>query len=249
MSKNTTLRWVNKNGNQGGGNKKSGLKPTATSQCIATTSPNGPVNYSLVNNTKLSCVNQLGGIGRFRSQFNVNADGKRCNKISNKILEYLNGSFTFTVYNQGNITFYNDTTGQSGIPYPFIFVDCYLNSNGINKIKEELNTLNAVLIKEEGEGEEASTIRNFSPSTNISLKRDDTNATFTFSQIIDIAIVDNNFLIAAKYITPLPDFIDNQDDNNQDDNDPFRYSYLFEGTSGGGDGAVASTQITIRFTS
>jgi hypothetical protein len=63
--------------NQGGGNKKSGSAPTATHYFIANATgqeyfnQTGPINYTL------ACVNQLGGIGRARSQFRNNADGRR----------------------------------------------------------------------------------------------------------------------------------------------------------------------------
>ena len=60
---------------QGGGNKKSGGNTSVGNPKSTTNiyrSQTGPINYTL------ACVNQLGGIGRGRSQFRNNADGKRC---------------------------------------------------------------------------------------------------------------------------------------------------------------------------
>ena len=64
----------------GGGNKKQGLAPKATfffkapftGQQYSTGSGSGRDRFKLV------CMNQLGGIGRGRSQFGVTADGTNC---------------------------------------------------------------------------------------------------------------------------------------------------------------------------
>ena len=65
--------------NQGGGTKLQGLGPTSTSYYIA--NKNASTYYSEVgdgsNRNYVMCVNQLGGMGRYRSQFRPNADGNR----------------------------------------------------------------------------------------------------------------------------------------------------------------------------
>ena len=76
------VKNINLNGNSGGGDKKQGLAPKAThffkapftGRQYSTDTGDGKNRFSLV------CVNQLGGIGRGRSQFNVHADGKKCYK-------------------------------------------------------------------------------------------------------------------------------------------------------------------------
>ena len=65
--------------NQGGGNKLQGLAPTSTSFSIPKNT--GSSYYTETgdgrNRNLVICVNQLGGVGRGRSQFRGNADGKR----------------------------------------------------------------------------------------------------------------------------------------------------------------------------
>ena len=65
--------------NQGGGDKKQGLAPLATQFFI---SQANNVQYRTEsgdgrNRNLVMCVNQLGGVGKGRSQFRANADGKR----------------------------------------------------------------------------------------------------------------------------------------------------------------------------
>ena len=64
---------------QGGGNKLQGLAPVCTSFYIAQST--GQSYYTETgdgrNRNLVLCVNQLGGIGRHRSQFRPNADGNR----------------------------------------------------------------------------------------------------------------------------------------------------------------------------
>ena len=65
--------------NQGGGDKKQGLAPLATQFFI---SQANNVQYRTEsgdgrNRDLVICVNQLGGVGKGRSQFRSNADGKR----------------------------------------------------------------------------------------------------------------------------------------------------------------------------
>nr|UZT28954.1 hypothetical protein [Nucleocytoviricota sp.]UZT29098.1 hypothetical protein [Nucleocytoviricota sp.] len=65
--------------NQGGGDKKQGLAPLASQFFI---SQANNVQYRTEsgdgrNRDLVICVNQLGGIGKGRSQFRANADGKR----------------------------------------------------------------------------------------------------------------------------------------------------------------------------
>ena len=64
----------------GGGNKLQGLAPKATSFFLA---PSTGRQYSTEtgdgkNRHKEFCINQIGGIGRGRSQFRSNADGTIC---------------------------------------------------------------------------------------------------------------------------------------------------------------------------
>ena len=65
--------------NQGGGDKKQGIAPHATHWYIANST--GSEYYTKSgdgrNRFHLVCLNQLGGIGRGRSQFRPNADGAR----------------------------------------------------------------------------------------------------------------------------------------------------------------------------
>ena len=65
--------------NQGGGNKLQGLAPGCTAFYIAKST--GQSYYTETgdgrNRNLVLCVNQLGGVGRGRSQFRANADGKR----------------------------------------------------------------------------------------------------------------------------------------------------------------------------
>lgn len=65
--------------NQGGGDKKQGLAPCATHYFMADATGNEYYTESGDGRQRftLACVNQLGGIGRKRSQFRPNADGKR----------------------------------------------------------------------------------------------------------------------------------------------------------------------------
>lgn len=70
--------------NQHGGNKKQGLAPCATHYFIANTT--GQEYYTETGDGRqrftLICMNQLGGIGKGRSQFRPNADGERnCDDI------------------------------------------------------------------------------------------------------------------------------------------------------------------------
>lgn len=73
-------RRANVNLNTGGGNKKQGLAPKATNFFIAPYTGN---QYSVGSGDgrdrfRLVCMNQLGGIGRGRSQFGPSADGTNC---------------------------------------------------------------------------------------------------------------------------------------------------------------------------
>tara|TARA_B110000027_G_scaffold39325_1_gene43407 strand:- start:6547 stop:8667 length:2121 start_codon:yes stop_codon:yes gene_type:complete len=73
-------RKANVNANTGGGDKKQGLAPKATSYFRP--SFNGS-QYSTQTGSgkdrfKLVCMNQLGGIGKGKSQFASNADGAKC---------------------------------------------------------------------------------------------------------------------------------------------------------------------------
>ena len=65
--------------NQGGGNKLQGLAPTSTSFSIPKSTGSSYYTESGDgrNRNLVICVNQLGGVGRGRSQFRGNADGKR----------------------------------------------------------------------------------------------------------------------------------------------------------------------------
>ena len=60
---------VNTGGNQGGGNKKQGLLPTATNYFISRAGHNNFYRAHGNNRNKVFCMNQLGGVGRGRSQF------------------------------------------------------------------------------------------------------------------------------------------------------------------------------------
>ena len=80
--------------NQGGGNKLQGLAPGCTAFYIAQST--GQSYYTETgdgrNRNLVICVNQLGGIGRHRSQFRPNADGNRgtgCNSDSGGVLTML----------------------------------------------------------------------------------------------------------------------------------------------------------------
>tara|TARA_R110002074_G_scaffold63948_1_gene152948 strand:+ start:657 stop:3263 length:2607 start_codon:yes stop_codon:yes gene_type:complete len=73
-------RKANVNTNTGGGDKKQGLAPKATSYFRS--SLNGS-QYSTQTGSgedrfKLVCMNQIGGIGKGKSQFASNADGAKC---------------------------------------------------------------------------------------------------------------------------------------------------------------------------
>ena len=73
-------RRANVNLNTGVGNKKQGLAPKATNFFIA---PYTGYQYSVDSGDgrdrfRLVCMNQLGGIGRGRSQFGPSADGTIC---------------------------------------------------------------------------------------------------------------------------------------------------------------------------
>ena len=73
-------RRANLNLNSGGGDKKQGLAPKATHFFKApfTGSQYSTSSGDGTNRFKLVCINQLGGIGRGRSQFSVRADGANC---------------------------------------------------------------------------------------------------------------------------------------------------------------------------
>ena len=80
--------------NQGGGNKLQGLAPGCTAFYIAQST--GQSYYTETgdgrNRNLVICVNQLGGIGRKRSQFRPNADGNRgtgCNVNDDPLLTFL----------------------------------------------------------------------------------------------------------------------------------------------------------------
>ena len=81
--------------NQGGGDKKQGLAPLATQFFI---SQANNVQYRTEsgdgrNRDLVICVNQLGGVGKGRSQFRSNADGKRgpgCENDFETFKTYLN---------------------------------------------------------------------------------------------------------------------------------------------------------------
>ena len=115
-------RRANINLNSGGGDKKQGLAPKSTfffkapftGRQYSTDSGDGS------NRFKLVCMNQLGGIGRGRSQFGTSADGTNCDKddinpliritqfiieiqqtIQNQIQGFLDGSAALVPYNSG----------------------------------------------------------------------------------------------------------------------------------------------------
>ena len=79
-------------GCQGGGDKKAGLAPTATGFMLGmpfawraalggiATAGNGRANGG-TRNFIISTVNQLGGVGRYRSQTSVPGDGVNINHI------------------------------------------------------------------------------------------------------------------------------------------------------------------------
>jgi hypothetical protein len=61
---------VNTHGNQGGGNKKQGLVPTATNYYMMPGVGHNSINRAYGKNRNVVfCMNQLGGVGRGRSQF------------------------------------------------------------------------------------------------------------------------------------------------------------------------------------
>jgi len=61
---------VNINGNQGGGNSKQGLPPTATNFFMVPGGSNNQYNRAVGQNRDVVfCMNQLGGVGRGRTQF------------------------------------------------------------------------------------------------------------------------------------------------------------------------------------
>ena len=76
-----TTRDVSVNGCQGGGNKKQGtafLTGRMDSVWPVTSSGGGAATRGRATGTKrhfVFCVNQLGGVGRFRSQYREGADG------------------------------------------------------------------------------------------------------------------------------------------------------------------------------
>ena len=76
-----TTRDVSVNGCQGGGNKKQGtafLTGRMDSVFQITSSGGGAATRGRATGTKrhfVFCVNQLGGVGRFRSQYTEGADG------------------------------------------------------------------------------------------------------------------------------------------------------------------------------
>ena len=95
--------------NQGGGDKKQGLAPLATQFFI---SQANNVQYRTEsgdgrNRDLVICVNQLGGVGKGRSQFRANADGKRgpgCENDFETFKHYLYETYSGTAfsYNSGS---------------------------------------------------------------------------------------------------------------------------------------------------
>ena len=95
-------RRANVNLNSGGGDKKQGLAPKATfffkapftGRQYSTDSGDGS------NRFKLVCMNQLGGIGRGRSQFGVNADGINCSDKQDNLEKFRRYLFEINHYIQ-----------------------------------------------------------------------------------------------------------------------------------------------------
>ena len=87
---------------QGGGDKKAGLAPSATSQMLSmpfnwraalggiATPGNGRAKGTLNTKFKISTVNQIGGVGRLRSQTSVpTADGVNLANIKTRLRDCL----------------------------------------------------------------------------------------------------------------------------------------------------------------
>ena len=95
-------RRANVNLNSGGGDKKQGLAPKATfffkapftGRQYSTDSGDGS------NRFKLVCMNQLGGIGRRRSQFGVTADGINCSDKQDNLEKFRRYLFEINYYIQ-----------------------------------------------------------------------------------------------------------------------------------------------------
>lgn len=134
--------------NQGGGNKKQGLAPLATQFFI---SQANNVQYRTESGDGRSrdlvvCVNQLGGIGKGRSQFRANADGKRgagCEddltlQYITEIQTYLQGEITRLISRlNSNIKTYN--MGNN-------FKLCYVGKP--ENVSNDINSVNNRNVKE-----------------------------------------------------------------------------------------------------
>jgi hypothetical protein len=98
----STTRNVSTNGCQGGGNKKQGtafLTGRMDSVWPISSSGGGAATRGRATGTKrhfVFCVNQLGGVGRFRSQYTEGADGvarckegrynNKCRKVGDSVV-------------------------------------------------------------------------------------------------------------------------------------------------------------------
>ena len=163
--------------NQGGGNKKQGLAPLATQFFI---SQANNVQYRTESGDGRSrdlvvCVNQLGGIGKGRSQFRANADGKRGAECEDdltlqyitEIQAYLQGEITrmISISHSNNIKTYN--MGNN-------FKLCYVGKP--ENVSNDINSVNNPNVKEafDGAGGEAINTKIFthlySPFSNDNLK-------------------------------------------------------------------------------
>ena len=97
--------------NQGGGDKKQGLAPCATHYFIDNTTGQEYFTESGDGRQRftLACVNQLGGIGRGRTQFRNNADGKRGCEEKDLTLQYIS---EITLFIQNQIYSYLQKSGN-----------------------------------------------------------------------------------------------------------------------------------------
>ena len=81
-------RKANSNGNQGGGDKKQGGAVVANNSNLTNLAIKQSGVFNASNRNVKFCINQLGGIGRGKSQFGVTADGTHCDE-EDKTLQFI----------------------------------------------------------------------------------------------------------------------------------------------------------------